>query len=445
MNSKGQDPTAEYIINKLVEDGKIEQDQVIEYGEDTGVGIIAVDGEEIEIYGEIAYVNEDIFVALYNDGTLVFSNNEEEIDFSKVSTYYDNIKEEEYEKVWTSSGVTKVEILNKIGPTTMNSWFSDMFSLTEIKHIENINTSRVTDMCGLFRLCTQLTYLNLSTFNTQNVTNMSEMFWSCDDDPNQFEVIEGLDKWDTRNVEDMSAMFYYCTELTEVDVSHFNTEKVEDMSNMFHSCSSLTELEVGNFNTENVIYFNNMFAGCYELSYIDVSDFNTENAENMAGMFSSCSNLLEIDLSNFNTSKVADMCMMFSNCSSLESIDISSFDMSKNPGVISMFCGCSNAQNIYYSDTAKAISSRTFDGCTSLDYLYIPSSVITIDGCSSVSSGFSALNLPFAGCRSSTIIYCGASEKPSGWGAYWNYCSKTTKMTANFGYTRAQFEAIISE
>ena len=35
-------------------------------------------------------------------------------------------------------------------------------------------------------------------------------------------------------------MFYGCKGLTSLDVSSFNTQLVEDMSDMFHDCEALT-------------------------------------------------------------------------------------------------------------------------------------------------------------------------------------------------------------
>ena len=40
----------------------------------------------------------------------------------------------------------------------------------------------------------------------------------------------------------MSYMFYYCSSLTSLDLSNFNTNNVTDMRSMFYNCSSLTSL-----------------------------------------------------------------------------------------------------------------------------------------------------------------------------------------------------------
>ena len=46
--------------------------------------------------------------------------------------------------------------------------------------MSSFNTNNVTDMSYMFYCCEKLSKLNLSSFNTINVNNMSEMFSSCD-------------------------------------------------------------------------------------------------------------------------------------------------------------------------------------------------------------------------------------------------------------------------
>ena len=55
-------------------------------------------------------------------------------------------------------------------------------------------------------------------------------------------------------------MFYNCKGLTTLDVSSFNTEAVEDVSDMFHDCESLTTIFCDEtWTTEMSI---NMFKNC---------------------------------------------------------------------------------------------------------------------------------------------------------------------------------------
>ena len=51
VENKGKTPTPRYIIEKLIEQREISEIQVEDYGDDTGKGIIIVEGEKIEIVG----------------------------------------------------------------------------------------------------------------------------------------------------------------------------------------------------------------------------------------------------------------------------------------------------------------------------------------------------------------------------------------------------------
>ena len=113
-------------------------------------------------------------------------------------------------------------------------------------------------------------------------------------------------------------MFNDCSSLQSIDLSSFNTTNVEDMTQMFFYCSSLKSIDLSSFNTTNVKYMYGMFCGCSSLQSINLSSFNTTNVKDMRLMFSGCSSLQSIDLSSFNTTDVEDMYEMFDGCSSLK-------------------------------------------------------------------------------------------------------------------------------
>ena len=56
-------------------------------------------------------------------------------------------------------------------------------------------------------------------------------------------------------------MFSGCSSLTNINLSNFNTNNVTSISYMFSNCSSLTSLNLSNFNTNNVTDMNSMFLG----------------------------------------------------------------------------------------------------------------------------------------------------------------------------------------
>ena len=63
-------------------------------------------------------------------------------------------------------------------------------------------------------------------------------------------------------------MFEGCTNLTNIDLSSFNTQNVTNMEGMFFNCSNLTNIDLSSFNTQKVTKMSGMFDGCYNLKEI---------------------------------------------------------------------------------------------------------------------------------------------------------------------------------
>lgn len=53
--------------------------------------------------------------------------------------------------------------------------------------------------------------------------------------------------------------------MTALDVSSFDTQNVTNMSDMFNDCSVLTSLDLTNFDTQNVTDMDSMFSYCRSL------------------------------------------------------------------------------------------------------------------------------------------------------------------------------------
>ena len=114
--------------------------------------------------------------------------------------------------------------------------------------------------------------------------------------------------------------FYGCENLTTIEgFEYFNTENVTNMRDMFGYCTSLKSLDLTNFNTENVTDMYYMFASCTSLESLDLTNFNTAKVTNMTAMFHKCSALKTIYASNkFVTDQVTEGTGMFSDCLNLK-------------------------------------------------------------------------------------------------------------------------------
>ena len=198
--------------------------------------------------------------------------------------------------------------------------------------LSNFDTSQVTNMSSMFRGMSNLTTLNLSNFDTSQVTNMDSMLASV----SNLTTID-LSSFDTSKVTDMSLMFYNMSSLTTLNLSNFDTSQVINMYSMFDSVSNLTTLDLSNFDTSKVTNMSSMFNNMTNLTSLNVSSFNTENVENMSGMFSQVQKLEHLNLSHFRTDKVTNMGSMFYQMIKLKTIDLSHFNTANVTDMSSMF------------------------------------------------------------------------------------------------------------
>ena len=297
--------------------------------------------------------------------------------------------------------IKTVKIVDEIAPVYTSCWFAGLPALEKIENIERLKTENTLDMSMMFSGCVALTELDVSGFDTSNVTNMSGMFASTG--------LTELDVsgFDTSNVINMSDMFHTCRSLTKLDVSGFDTSNVTDMSEMFGFCEGLTELDVSGFDTSNVTDMNNMFLMCTGLTKLDLSSFKTINVTNMETMFSNCSSLTELDVSGFDTSNVINMSAMFHNCRSLTKLDVSNFNTSNVIDMPNMFQSCENLTELDVSNfnTSNVINMPgMFQFCENLTELDV--------------SGFDTSNVTnmmglFGDCPNLTTIYVGANWRVS--------------------------------
>ena len=191
--------------------------------------------------------------------------------------------------------------------TNMGSMFLYCFSLVEIIGIENFNTMNVKKMTRMFLGCASLKRLDLSKWNTSNVEDMSYMFGG---DLTGLEIIpdgDGIYQSVRMELGDIPSL----DELIYLNVSSFDTSKVTDMSNMF-CCPSITELDVSNFVTSQVTDMSFMFFGCESLTNLDLSSFDTSKVTNMGSMFYKCPAVKSLDdIPNFDFTNVTDKDRIF--------------------------------------------------------------------------------------------------------------------------------------
>ena len=112
---------------------------------------------------------------------------------------------------------------------------------------------------------------------------MAGMFENC----SNLKEIRGINRFITKKVEDMHLMFHKCSELESLDLSNFDTSNVTRMDYMFSECYKLKNIvELNKLNTKKVTDMTAMFQLCYELRSLDLSNFDTANVTKFGHIFS---------------------------------------------------------------------------------------------------------------------------------------------------------------
>lgn len=312
-------------------------------------------------------------------------------------------------------------------PESCEAWFQGLTSLRNISGMQYLVTDNVTNMSNMFKYC-GIKSLDVSTFNTSKVTDMSGMFSGC----NNLEVIYTGYMWKTSAVKQSDQMFAGCRKLygakgtgfspkhTDIQYAHIDdgernpgyftqkwqrqfipAEQISDKdepyvtisgdvatfhygkkkigrhyytltdyphpyikkavfdesfkfytptscSKWFSGCRSLTEIvDMDKYlDTEKVTEMSQMFSNCAQLQEINLSGFNTSNVVKMDRMFEGCRSLKTIDLSKLDTKKVVSLDKMFAGCSSLTTIDLGSFDTQNVNNMRGLFADCTSLQKL---------------------------------------------------------------------------------------------------
>ena len=314
----------------------------------------------------------------------------------------------------------------------------------------------------MFSGCKSLTTLDLSSFNTANLTSLANIFFGCTNlrtifvDENKWilnsDIFKHFGGWYYANA------FYGCESLfgekgTEVMPQNENgtfahidggksnpgylTSKdskpfIPDnykkpyaiLENGVLTCyygadkpenavwikkwkndwdkKEITKMIIDESFSDYKLYKCDLFADCNNLTTIEgIRYLNTSQVTSMSGMFYNCRSLKSLDLSQLNTDKVTTLSAMFKNCESITSINMSGVNTQNVTSMSDMFANCSNLVDLDISgfDTKNVESTNEmFRGCSKLT---------TIDISSFNTSKVKELDGMFNDCTALTTILVG--------------------------------------
>ena len=339
------------------------------------------------------------------------------------------------EEINIPDGVTKIE----------SSSFEDCINLVSVnisdsvikieneafagcEKIESINIPDSVTEIGesTFANCSKLSNVKLS----KNLEYMGgRAFGSCEK-ITQIEIPKSLDNCGNSGYASYHGPFGACSGLKKIT---FEEGTTEISSGLFRGCTGLEEINIPNSVTEiesssfedsinlvsvnipdSVIKIGNeAFAGCEKIESINIPDSVTEIGERT---FANCSKLSNVKLSK-NLEYMGGRA--FGSCEKITQIEIpKSLDNCGNSGYASYhgpFGACSGLKKIIFEEGTKEISNNLFRGCTGLEEISIPASVIKIE------------RYTFADCTNLKNVYFSNGVKNVENNAFTN-CTSLTKV-----------------
>ena len=343
-----------YIISKI----KINDNDV----DETSRNILNRNGIKITINIKENEIDKEVFFIDKTNQIEDLNKNNAEICFKNNSKEYCNFIKSE------KKGDKEIILKLKNKLKDCSNMFKECDNIVDID-LSYFDTSEVTNMSNMFCYCNNLKNIDLSALNTQNVENINNIFYKCEN----LEYVD-FSFLDISNMTNMSYMFNGCKKLKKVIIStlvdsNTDTNKTIDMSYMFAFCDNLEEVDLSKLIIGNKINMDSIFNSCIKLNKFNLGK---KKITNMISMFENCENLKEIDLSLLNIEIVEDMSLIckcctnletikfpsnignikkmegsFAHCNNLETIDLSSFNF-QDVDFREMFASCNKLKSIKF-------------------------------------------------------------------------------------------------
>jgi surface protein len=214
----------------------------------------------------------------------------------------------EYDPVFVeirSASITEVVSFGNLGITSFLNGFTNMKTNPQMPATL---PATVRSMRSMFEEASNFNQ-DLSSWNTESVTNMEQMFAyarafnnGCADGVTTCPLA-----WNTSSVTNMRAMFIF-NDIFNQNIGTWNTSSVTDMGQVFNNAPKFNQ-NIGSWVTGGVTNMSNMFNGASAFNQ-NISGWNTGNVTNMDQMFLEA-RAFNQPIGVWNTGKVVVMRNMF--------------------------------------------------------------------------------------------------------------------------------------
>lgn len=145
---------------------------------------------------------------------------------------------------------------------------------------ELIDTSNCTSLANVFNGNTAIKSINVSNWNTSNVTTFGALFYGC----RNLSEIKGIENFNVSKMTNCDGVFRL-TAITSLDLNKWDVSQCTTLAQLFREIPNLTNLYIDQWNTSKVTNFSNCFLSLPKLKTIDITNWDFSNATNVAQIF----------------------------------------------------------------------------------------------------------------------------------------------------------------
>ena len=247
----------------------------------------------------------------------------EEETYNSVDNYHSS---RNYGWEWQDTKTRTVKITGDVLRYGKGAHTSSIDGMEYQQYITSMTVSGMSQMVecgGMFRKLSNVNHIDITKFDTSNVTNMDCMFSEV-----------GYENDNINSVGGNSA---------DIDLSHLDTKKVESMEGMFWK-SGLTSIDLSSFRTPALKTINKIFLENHEpiLQSVNVDNWDTSKVEWMEDAFRATGNLehltdlshvtFSLDLKHWDTTSLKSTRNMFRHCMFIKTLDISNWNVTNMAG-----------------------------------------------------------------------------------------------------------------
>ena len=310
---------------------------------------------------------------------------------------------------WTlkTSGVSMQNMFYSANSKTGGTWTLDLSTWN--------NTSGITNMYQPWRACTDLTHINVTGWDTSNVTTMGLLCYSC----TNLTHITGLSSLSAASLTGASCIylsFAYCSNLD------FNAGATTNWGSNWGP------------NLGNVTNFSQMFS---QVGYVtpctgppNVSNWDMSGATSVFQMFVHLKTSGELDVSSWDVSAMTDIRSLFYGHTGT-GVDVSTWELSGGITTITDFCrSATNLTTLHFTHANNDFSAVTswttfcyYGGLTSIrfnanaDFSGTTGMTSMLNGCTIATADYDAWLLRLDATNNNAVVAHFGSSKYTGGGA----------------------------